>query len=97
MKLDIDSAVIEVSTKSDKVLEEETAFKWASRACACYQRFCETGDKAWLLRADSYSAEALEHAALVRDCGATVGVVEAQMTEAMSRMRLICETKGRGE
>jgi hypothetical protein len=86
MSLDVESALEEVSSKTDKDIEEETAWKWASRAVACYKNFVATNDKKWLLRVDSYSQEALEHAALVRDGGATVGQVEKAMTDAIASL-----------
>lgn len=62
------AAALEVAQKSDRQIERETALKWADRAVACYHR-CAAATTArererWLLRAESYRHEALEHAAL---------------------------------
>lgn len=85
MNLDIRNAREEVLTKTDADLELETAVKWAGRSIACYKLFDSTNDMKWLLRAESYYQEALEHAALVRDEGESLREVEAAMTEELER------------
>ena len=83
MNLDIHTAREEVLAKSDADLELETAIKWAARSVACFKLFDETNDYKWLLRADSYQQEAIEHAALVRDGGQSAGEIENAINEAL--------------
>ena len=66
------AARTEVTSKSDVVIERETAEKWAARSIACFEKYAETGNQKWLVRAEDYKHEALEHAALVGDFGRTV-------------------------
>lgn len=63
----------EVTEKSDKTISVETAYKWAERAVVAYSQFAKSGAVEWLLRAEDYRHEALEHAALVSDGGCLVG------------------------
>lgn len=75
----------EVFTKSDKVIERETALKWAYRAVACYERAArEVGVKqtGWLLRAADYAHEALEHSATVGDGGRTLKKIQKMLDRA---------------
>jgi hypothetical protein len=66
-KLDVPAALKELAEKDQQAIEEETAYKWASRAIACYLLFQETDEAEWLLRGDDYRHEAVEHAALMLD------------------------------
>jgi hypothetical protein len=75
----------EVVLKSDAQIERETAKKWAERAVACYAIFLSRGDAAWALRYDNYRHEALEHAAVVGDRGATVRQVQDWIDRAVER------------
>lgn len=83
MTLDLHLARSEVLSKSDTDLEIETAQKWAARAIACFKLYDETSDMKWILRAESYHQEALEHAALARDDGDTLREIEAVITEEL--------------
>jgi hypothetical protein len=76
---DIDAALEEVREKEEIEIEVETAFKWASRSCACYQLYDETNEVKWLLSAASYENEALEHAAMAKDNASTLKVIEAEI------------------
>ena len=58
------SALREVTTKSEVALERETAKKWAERALACRKQYEKTGQIKWLLRAENYAHESIEHGAL---------------------------------
>lgn len=71
----------EVLSKSEADIERETALKWASRALACYALFEETRAPKWLLRAEDYRHEALEHAATAGDGGRLVGQVQSRLDE----------------
>lgn len=73
----------EVASKSEVVIERETARTWAARAVACYRNHARTRDTRWLLRANHYRDEALEHAAMVGDGGVFVG----QVQQAIDRER----------
>lgn len=83
MNLDLRTAMEEILSKTDKELELETAMKWAARSIACFKLFDETNDYKWLLRADGYQQEALEHAALVRDEGESVREIETAINEGL--------------
>jgi hypothetical protein len=76
---DIESALEEVQSKEEVEIEIETAFKWASRSCACYQLYDDTDEVKWLLSAASYENEALEHAAMAKDQGSTLKTIEAEI------------------
>ena len=87
------SADSEVASKSEAVLERETAKKWAARALACYRR-------GWLLRAESYRHEALEHAALAGDHGKLVGELQSQIDrvrQAKTKTRKQARTQARSK
>jgi hypothetical protein len=82
----LDEARRELNERTREQIEEETAYKWAARAVAAYENHVRAPSDAttWLLDADSYMHEAIEHAALadrtgdvlwnvrrwVRQCGA---------------------------
>jgi hypothetical protein len=65
----IKEATEELSKKSYRDIQVETAFKWAARACASYKNVSSAKtDGAKLhtyLLAEEYAHEAVEHAALV--------------------------------
>lgn len=66
--LNVEQALVELEQKDYRTIQEETAWKWASRACACYQN-CVSSEisgrlECWTL-AEEYYHEAIEHAALV--------------------------------
>jgi hypothetical protein len=71
--------VDEVLHKTDRTINIETAYKWAARAVVAYIQFTKTESFEWLLRAEDYRHEALEHAALVGDNGVLTGMLEAQI------------------
>jgi len=69
--LKVKEAKKELSEKSYKEIQTETAYKWGSRACAAYEIQIEaTSDREklmfWTL-GEEYYHEAIEHAALVDD------------------------------
>lgn len=72
----------EVSTKKAADIERETAQKWAARAVACHRKWLKTGKQIWLIRAERYRDEALEHAAMVEDHGKTVAVIQKKIDDA---------------
>jgi hypothetical protein len=78
-EFDIESAIKEVQDKTEQEIEIETAYKWASRSCACYELYEDTKLLKWLLKAEEFKNEALEHAALAKDSGRTLKVVEDEM------------------
>ncbi len=77
--LNVKKALDEVRGKSVEQINAETAWTWGSRAAACYQLASEASNEAekdkWLMLADDYRHESLEHAALVEDEGKLVGEV----------------------
>ena len=77
--LDLDEAAAEIQSKSRAQIESDTAWKWASRAIVC-MRLAKTAPTGrvltWVRRSEDYEHEALEHAAMVRDNGATLIAIE---------------------
>jgi hypothetical protein len=65
--LNLDKGDKDVSEKSLSDIQKETAWTWASRAAACYEKLAKTGDWKWKTDAEEYRHEAVEHAALIGD------------------------------
>jgi hypothetical protein len=87
MPLDIDAALAELEEKDHLDIERETAYKWASRAIAAYSVAAEAdlapGERVnWMLDANDYEREAVEHAA---DDHHLLDEVMLAMTEAKQR------------
>jgi hypothetical protein len=72
-------AIDEIRAKTDKIINVETAYKWAGRAVASYLEFNRTEGVEWLFRAEDYRHEAIEHAALVGDGGELLKMLEEQI------------------
>jgi hypothetical protein len=86
--LDIETAQMEIRTKSKAQIEAETAWTWASRAVACYYEASSDRNNAvsqakWLRQAEDYAHEAREHASQVRDGARTLLAVEAALAEVV--------------
>lgn len=81
--LNVEEAIREVQTKSDKDIETETAYKWASRAIACYLLYKKTGDMQFFLRGEEYRHEAIEHGALAGDD--VLRVIRLEVTRGRSK------------
>ena len=62
--IDIVHAAVELRTTTMQQLQEATAWTWASRAAAAYQFYRSSNHLQWLLDAEEYAHEAIEHAAL---------------------------------
>jgi hypothetical protein len=78
--LKLKDAKEELSKKCYAEIQEETAWKWASRAAASYENVLtepQVGKIGVFLMAEEYYHEAIEHAALV-DVGAKRLVAEVQ-------------------
>ena len=69
MRFDVRAAYVEVTTKSKAQIEKETAYKWGSRAIACFQLYHSTGDTRWFLQGEDHRHEAIEHAAFAEEPG----------------------------
>jgi hypothetical protein len=78
----------EVLAKSDRQINVETAYKWAARAVVSFSEFARTKSLEWLLRAEDYRHEALEHAALVGDDGELTSHLERAMGEVRPAYRV---------
>jgi hypothetical protein len=68
MALNLREARAELRDKTKRKIEIETAWKWASRAVAAYERFVAEKTTAarklkWLVQATDYEHEAKEHSA----------------------------------
>jgi hypothetical protein len=79
---DLPAAREEMKGKTDQELEIETAWKWGARAAACYELFESTKETNWLLKAEDYRHETLEHAALAKDNGETLVEIEKLLDKA---------------
>ena len=79
MDFDIEAAKKEVQEKEEEEIEVETAYKWASRAIACFKLHAETKLVMWLIKGEDYRHEALEHAALAKDRGKTLNAIEDEI------------------
>jgi hypothetical protein len=82
---DVQAALTEVQARSDREIEIETAYKWGSRAIACYLLYMQSKDMRWLLRAKSFQDEAIEHAAMAEDLGATLKTIESMIGQVRER------------
>jgi hypothetical protein len=71
-KLNLEKGAKDISSKTLAQIQEDTAWTWASRAAACYEKLKETGDWKWKTDAEEYRHEAVEHAALIGDTRPTV-------------------------
>jgi hypothetical protein len=67
----LDEARRELGEKTRSQIEEETAYKWAERSVAAYERYVLGGSSAptWLRDAQHYADEAIEHASLADRSG----------------------------
>lgn len=87
---DIPAALEEVQQKDEKTIERETAMKWASRSMAVFvlaAREVDPVKKCKLLDwGDDLFHEAAEHAALVKDYGKTVKVVQKAIEKYRDRV-----------
>lgn len=83
---DLQSALEEVTTKSESQIQIETAYKWASRAIICYRLFVESSDLKLFAQAVDYHHEAIEHAASAEDDCRTLRRIEAVLSKEASRL-----------
>jgi len=60
----VQKAWVELSQKSLRDIEEETAITWLGRAIASYLFYLQHGRLGCLLDAENYAAEAIEHASM---------------------------------
>jgi hypothetical protein len=68
--LDLKQARAELNKKSYREIQEETAWKWGSRAAVSYEKVLEVSSEfkvATFVMAEEYYHEAIEHAALVEE------------------------------
>lgn len=81
----IAEARAELSQKSRSQIEEETAFKWGSRAVAAYGFYRQTHEPRWLRDAETYFSEGVEHASLADDSGEVLRAVHEWMQQYIPR------------
>ena len=87
--LDVKEALKELSEKSYKEIQIETAYKWGSRAAASYEKLLLATSKSeklmlWTLGAEYY-AEALEHASLIGDKAETLLKLEEELDSYLKK------------
>lgn len=85
-------AVPELRSKSIIIIQGETAVTWCNRAGAAYLLYVEFGQLQWLLDAEEYRHEAIEHAALVSP--ATVATVISNLAEVRETAQRFAVSKG---
>lgn len=73
----LEAARREVLEKSHEQVEEETAWKWAARAVACFENHEESHSERWLEDYEDYRHEAIEHAAFADQDGTVLRNVRA--------------------
>lgn len=81
------SANREIVEKSPETINRETALKWQSRAMAAYKKYGETALDKWIIEAEQFRDEAIEHAGLGGDFGRMVGKVERKLNDARRKAR----------
>lgn len=77
----------DIKRKSDPAIERETSKTWYQRALDAYREYTRTGMVTWLMRADRFKHEALEHAAGVGDHGSTVGKMQRDLDDAAKKAK----------
>jgi hypothetical protein len=75
----VDAAQKELTENSYAEVQRDTSFKWAARAIVKYNDFERSGNIEDFLTGDEYRHEAIEHSAEVRDQGATMAEIEAEI------------------
>lgn len=75
-----DAAVTELHHKTIEDVQRETATTWAGRAAAAYHLYVQSGQLRFLLDAEEYHHEALEHAALVENDPGVIAQVRHYLT-----------------
>jgi hypothetical protein len=86
--LNLDKGNKDISEKSLSDIQRDTAWTWASRAAACYEKLAKTGDWKWKTDAEEYRHEAVEHAALIGD---THPHVLEEIHKALEKYRNVSE------
>lgn len=81
----VDEALAELGQASEYDIERETAIKWGARALAAYSLYEEFLERHWLLSAEEYYHEAVEHAALIFDHGETARQIQLQIAPVRQR------------
>jgi hypothetical protein len=80
----LEEARLEVSQKTLKEIERETAWKWAARAVAAYELWVG-GNRAMYHDACTYLGEALEHSVFADETGETLQAVRAWVHQYIPR------------
>ncbi len=71
----LEEARLELSQKTLKEIERDTAWKWAARAVAAYQLWGNGGDPMLYRDFLTYAGEAFEHSVFVDETGETLQAV----------------------
>ena len=80
----LEEARLEVSQKTLKEIERETAWKWAARAVAAYERWVG-GERAMYHDAICYVGEAFEHSVFADETGETLQAIRAWVHQYIPR------------
>ncbi len=83
----VSEARAELSKKSLRMIQRETAITWAARAVASFMSYKRTKNLQWLLDAEEYAHEAVEHAALY-DCPEFQAEISGVLAQAKVGIRL---------
>jgi hypothetical protein len=77
----LEEARLELSQKTLKDIERDTAWKWAARAVAAFQLWNEKGAPELYRDSLTYWGESLEHAVFADETGETVRAVRNWMLQ----------------
>lgn len=80
----LEEARLELSQKTLKDIERDTAWKWAARAVAAYERWVG-GERAMYHDMICFVGEALEHSVFADDTGETLRAVRNWMRQYIPR------------
>jgi len=69
------------SRVSEKAIERRTAWSWVRRALGRWKKYRKTRGRRWRDEARDFAHEALEHAAMAKDYGRTVALVQRAIDE----------------
>jgi hypothetical protein len=73
----LEAARAEILEKTHEQIEEETAWRWAARAVACFEAYEDSHEESWASAYEDYRHEAIEHAAFADRDGSVIQSVRA--------------------
>jgi hypothetical protein len=90
MKLDVNKQLKELKQKTYEQIQTDTAYTWASRACAAFKYSMDAKDYnehiKWLIMYEDYKHEAIEHAALIETGTSLLGQIIKLINEYQEKI-----------